>query len=116
VFAVFSVAVYRAKLAPRPTYALFATRHTQPHTQYLNGLAAHYVPIYVPANANRVSVQLHTRAAKHPHAVLIVGGPSGRIVLGSSTAFRNAAERRHVMLVITNTQTKPLVYTVRVHT
>jgi hypothetical protein len=114
VFAMFSVAVYRAKLAPRPTYVLSATRRARPQTEYLNGLAAHYVPIYVPRKAKGISVHLRTRAAKHPHAVLIVGGPSGRVVLGSSTTFRNAAERKRVMLVITNTQTKPLVYTVRV--
>lgn len=116
VFAAFSVAVYRAKLDPRPTYDIFATRRAFPRVEYLNGLAAHYVPIYVSAKAKHISVQLRTSAKKHPHVVLVVGGPKGRVVLGNSTALRNATERKHVMLVITNTQTKPLAYTLRVHT
>lgn len=116
VFAAFSVGVYRAKLKPKSTYRLTATQRVSSHTAYLNGFAAHYVPIDVPGGAKHVSVQLHTRAAKHPHVVLVVGGPSGRVVLGTSTSLRNAGERKQVLLVITNTGTKPLSYTVRVHT
>jgi len=52
--------------------------------------------------------------ATSPHVVLIVGGPSGRVVLGTSTSLRNTAERRHVMLVITNSGTRSLTYTLRV--
>lgn len=116
VFAGFSVGVYRAKLNPRPTYVLAATRRTSTHSAYLNGLAAHYVPIVVGSKSKRVSVQLHTRSPKHPHVVLVVGGPSGRIVLGGSTSLRNAAERKRIMLVITNSGTKALTYTLHVHT
>ena len=116
VFAAFSVAVYRAKLDPRSTYELFATRRALPHTAYLNGLAAHYVPIGVSRGAKRISVRLQTRAARRPHVVLIVGGPSGRVVLGGSTVFRSAAERKRVLLVVTNTGTKPLAYTLRAQT
>ena len=116
VFAAFSVGVYRARLDPKPTYYFSATRRASSHTAYLNGFAAHYVPITVGRDAKRISVQLHTRAAKHPHVVLVVGGPSGRVVLGSSTSLRNAAERKHVLLVITNTGTKPFSYTLNVHT
>lgn len=116
VFAAFSVGVYRAKLTPQSTYRLAAGRRVSSHTAYLNGFAAHYVPITVGNSTKRISVQLHTRAAKHPHVVLVVGGPSGRVVLGSSTSLRSAAERKHVLLVITNTGTKPLSYTLHVHT
>jgi hypothetical protein len=116
VFAAFSIGVYRAKLNPRPTYRLAATRRVSSHTAYLNGFAAHYVPITVGRNGKRISVNLQTRAGKHPRVVLVVGGPSGRVVLGNSTSLRNAAERKQVLLVITNTGTKPLSYTVHVHT
>lgn len=116
VFAGFSVGVYRAKLDPRPTYDLAAGRRVTSHTRYLNGLSAHYVPITVLGKAKRISIRLQTRAAKHPHVVLIVGGPSGRVILGGTTTLRTAAERKRVMLVITNSGTKPLVYTLHVHT
>lgn len=116
VFAAFSVGVYRARLSPQSTYYLTAKRRVSSHTAYLNGFAAHYVPITVGRGASRISVQLHTRARKRPHVALIVGGPSGRVVLGSSSSLRSPAERKHVMLVITNTGTKPLSYTLRLHT
>jgi hypothetical protein len=116
VFAAFSIGVYRAKLRPEPTYALTATRRGSSHTAYLNGFAAHYVPLTVGGKAKHVSVQLHTRAAKRPHVALVVGGPSGRVVLGTSAYLRSASERKRVLLVITNTGTKPLSYTLHVHT
>jgi hypothetical protein len=116
VFAAFSVGVYRAKLNPGSTYRLTVGRRVTWHSAYLNGFAAHYVPIAVGRSARGISVQLHTSTGKHPRVALIVGGPNGRVVLGSSTPFRNAAERKTVLLVITNTGTKPLAYTLRVHT
>jgi hypothetical protein len=110
VFAAFSIAVYRARLDPRSTFALNATPRGASKRAMLNGLAAHYVPISVPANARRVTVQVKTVSSERPHVVLIVGGVKGRVVVGTTARLRSKADRRHVVAVITSTGTQQIVY------
>jgi hypothetical protein len=113
VFAAFSIAVYRARLDPRSTFALHATPRGVSKRAMLNGLSAHYVPIAVPAGARRVTVQVSTSSSERPHVVLIVGGAKGRVILGTTAQLSTKADRRHVVAVITSTGTQQVVYRLR---
>jgi hypothetical protein len=82
----------------------------------LNGLAAHYVPITLPAHAHRVVISVTTHSSERPRIALVLGGPKGRVVLGTGTTLRTAAERGRVMAVISSSGPKPLTYHIRVRT
>ena len=116
IFAGFSVGVYRAKLNPEPTYQLPATAAGSHRTVWLNGLSAHYVTITVPRGAKQLRVTLLTKSHQRPHVVLIVGGPSGRIVFSGVANLQNAAEHRHVMAVISSSSPQPVSYRIDART
>jgi len=113
VFSRFSLRLYRRGLPLGLALTLNAT--TTPHaTQALGiyGLSTHYVAVHVPARSRGVVVAVPFANGPAPSVTMIVGGPKGRRVLGKqvrpgkgvllSTTFRNAAERRRIVLVVTS--------------
>ena len=113
VFSRFSLQLYRRGLPLG--LALKLNARTTPHaTQVIGiyGLSSHYVAVHVPARARGVVVAVPYADGPAPNVTMIVGGPKGRRVVGKhvrpgkgvllSTVFRNAAERRRVVLVVTS--------------
>jgi hypothetical protein len=113
VFARFSLGLYRRGLPVAAAYRLNAS--TKPRaTSVLGvyGLSTQYVPVHVPRNSRGVVVAVPYGHAASPTVTLVVGGPKGRRVVGRrlrpgkgvllATTFRSAAERRHVVLIVTS--------------
>jgi hypothetical protein len=112
-FTRFSYDIYRAGYDPGPAYRLTATRRTQrTQVQSVDGLSTHYIPIGVPADASGIGNAVGACGGPNPEAKLVVGGPKGRTVHAAlrshghvknfATRFRDAAERKHVMLIVTS--------------
>jgi hypothetical protein len=113
VFTRFSLSLYRKGLPLGAPYEL--TARAKPRvTPVLGvfGLSAQYVPVRVPAGSRGVVVAVPYGAGPRPDVTLVVGGPKGRLVSGRqfrpgrgvilSTVFRNARERRRVVLILTS--------------
>src|SRR5436190_2567637 len=113
VFGRFSLGLYRRGLSLGLALKLNAT--TTPHATRglrIDGLSAHYITVHVPARARGVVVAVPFAHGPAPSVTMIVGGPKGRRVVGKqvrpgkgvliSTVFRNAAERRRIVLVVTS--------------
>jgi hypothetical protein len=113
VFRKFSLNLYDRGLPLGAPYSLSAS--TKPRTtRVFNvlGLSAQYVPVHVPATARGVVIAVPYGAGPRPDMTLVVGGPHGRRIVGKrfrpgrgfvfSTVFRNARERKHVVLVLTS--------------
>jgi hypothetical protein len=68
--------------------------------------------VHVPSTARGVVVAVPYGTGPQPDATLVVGGPKGRRIVGKrlkpgrgvifSTVFRNAKERKHVVLVLSS--------------
>jgi len=113
VFASFSVGLYRRGLPVGRALSLKASDSSRT-TRVLGvfGLSTHYVSIAVPASSRGVVVAIPYGNGPAPSVTMIVGGPKGRRVVGKrvrpgkgvllATTFRNAAERKQVLVVVTS--------------
>ena len=113
VFASFSVGLYRRGLPVGRALSLQASDSSRT-TRVLGvfGLSTHYVSIAVPASSRGVVVAIPYGNGPAPSVTMIVGGPKGRRVVGKrvrpgkgvllATTFRNAAERKQVLVVVTS--------------
>jgi hypothetical protein len=113
VFTRFSLDLYRRGLTLGDPYSL-KTSSTPRKTSIrgLFGLSAQYIPISVPRRARGLVVSVPYGHGPRPEVTLVVGGPHGRQIFGKrfrpgrgvvlSTLFRNASERRRVVLVVTS--------------
>lgn len=113
VFSRFSLGLYRRGLGPGSAFRLSASTKARVTPVYgVYGLSTHYVPVQVPRSSRGVVVAVPYGDGPRPTVTLVVGGPKGRRVVGKrlrpgkgfllATTFRNAAERRHVMLIVTS--------------
>jgi hypothetical protein len=112
-FTAFSLGLYRRGLPLEAPYRLSASpRSRVTPVRGVYGLSAQYVPIHVPAKSRGVVVAVPYGAGPRPSVTLVVGGPKGRRVTGKrlrpgrgvvlSTLFRNARERRWVVLILSS--------------
>jgi hypothetical protein len=113
VFSTFSLGLYRRGLALGAAFRLSASTKARATPVYgVYGLSTHYVPVRVPRNSRGVVIAVPYGEGPSPTVTLVVAGPKGRRVVGRrlrpgkgvllATTFRNAAERRHVMLIVTS--------------
>jgi len=113
IFSRFSLGLYRRGLSLGLALKLNATTTPRAtHVLGIDGLSAHYIAVHVPARARGVVVAVPFAHGPAPSVTMIVGGPKGRRVVGKqvrpgkgvliSTVFRNAAERRRIILVVTS--------------
>jgi hypothetical protein len=113
VFSKFSLNLYRRGLPVGKPYSLkpsTAPRATRIRSVF--GLSSHYVPVQVPRDARGVVISVPYAGGPKPEVTLVVGGPKGRPVVGKrfrpgrgmilSTLFRNARERRRIVLIVTS--------------
>jgi hypothetical protein len=112
-FGRFSYDIYRAGYKPATRYKLTASPSiaTTP-TRTVFGLSTHYIPIAMPADAKGIGVGIAADRGPSPEVKLVVGGPKGRVIEGVLRekgklqyfvpTFRNANERKHVMLIVTS--------------
>jgi hypothetical protein len=113
VFAKFSLGLYRRGLTLGSALTLNASTRTHA-TRALGifGLSTHYIPVHVPTRARGVVVAVPFGHGPAPTVAMVVGGPKGRRVVAKqsrpgrgvvlSTLFRNAAERKRIVLVVTS--------------
>jgi hypothetical protein len=123
VFTAFSLNLYRRGLPLGGPYSLSSSttpRATSIHSVY--GLSAQYVPVHVPSTSRGVVIAVPYGDGPRPQVMLVVGGPKGRRVTGKrfrpgqgmilSTMFRNAAERKRIMLIVTSGHLNGVAYQV----
>ena len=123
VFTRFSLNLYRRGLPLGDPYSLKSS--TTPRRTTIRGvfgLSAHYIPISVPRGARGVVVSVPYGNGPRPEVTLVVGGPDGRQIVGKrfrpgrgmvlSTLFRNAGERRRVVLIVTSGSLNGVAYRV----
>ena len=101
VFFRFAVGLYRAGARPDPTYTLSARHSAEIHRARIDPLSMHFVPIAVPSSCRTLELGIAS-SSKLFHAVVIVGGPKGRVVTHDPIRLDTAAERRHVLLIVTS--------------
>lgn len=113
VFAKFSLGLYRRALPVGRALTLRASTKARATSALgVYGLSTHYVSISVPARSRGVVVAVPYGNGPAPSVTMVVGGPKGRRVVGKrvrpgkgvllSTTFRNSAERRNVVLIVTS--------------
>jgi hypothetical protein len=112
-FSRFSYDIYRSGYKPAARYRLTASSSiaTAP-TRVVRGLSTHYIPIAMPVGAKGVGVGVAAAAGPNPEVKLVIGGPKGRVIEGVLRdkgrlqyfvpTFRNAKERKSVMLIVTS--------------
>ncbi len=113
VFSRFSLSLYRRGLPVGAPYSLrssTAPRATRIRSVF--GLSTHYVPVQVPRDARGVVISVPYAGGPKPEVMLVVGGRKGRRIVGKrfrpghgvilSTLFRNARERRRIVLIVTS--------------
>ncbi len=123
VFTAFSLNLYRRGLPRGGPYSLSPSttpRASSIHSVY--GLSTQYVPVHVPSTSRGVVIAVPYGGGPRPQVTLVVGGPKGRRVTGKrlrpgqgmilSTMFRNAAERKRIMLIVTSGHLKGVAYQV----
>ena len=123
VFTGFSLNLFRRGLPLGGPYSLSSSttpRATSIHSVY--GLSAQYVRVHVPSTSRGVVIAVPYADGPRPQVTLVVGGPKGRQVAGKrlrpgqgmilSTMFRNTAERKRIMLIVTSGHLKGVVYQV----
>jgi hypothetical protein len=123
VFTAFSLNLYRRGLPLGGPYSLSPSttpRASSIHSVY--GLSTQYVPVHVPSTSRGVVIAVPYGDGPRPQVTLVVGGPKGRRVTGKrlrpgqgmilSTMFRNAAERKRIMLIVTSGHLKGVAYQV----
>jgi hypothetical protein len=112
-FTRFSYDIYKAGYKPAPRYRLAASSSIKvTPARVVTGLSTHYIPISVPAGAKGIGVGVAAAGGPNPEVKLVIGGPKGRVIEGVLRerghlqyfvpAFRNAKERKSVMLIITS--------------
>ncbi|MDX6506448.1 MAG: hypothetical protein QOG06_1092 [Gaiellaceae bacterium] len=112
-FAAFSVGLYRRGLPLGAPFALNATTKSRATSVIsLSGLSTHYIPVRVPRKSRGVIIAVPYGKGPSPSVTMVVGGPKGRRVTGKrvrpgkgvvlSTAFRNTAERRSIVLIVSS--------------
>jgi hypothetical protein len=112
-FGRFSYDIYRAGYKPATRYKLSAApKIAKTPTHVVSGLSTHYVPIAMPPGARGNGVGVAAASGPSPEVKLVVGGPKGRVIEGVLrqkgelqyfvTTFRNAKERKSVMLIVTS--------------
>lgn len=120
-FSRFSVNIYQAGLRPGVAYGLRPTREVQvSKARLVNGLSTHYVPLAVPAGSKGLRVAVATGGGPFPNITLATGGPKGRFFTGSGLRqirgklyelrFRNAAEAKQNMLIVTSGRKEGVAY------
>jgi hypothetical protein len=125
VFNRFSLDLYRRGLPVGDAYSLkTATRPRTTNVKSVFGLSTHYVPIRVPARARGIVVSVPYGAGPRVSVTLLLGGPKGRVLKANpyrpgkgfmvSALFRNAVERRRIVLVVTSGSSDGTAY--KVHT
>jgi hypothetical protein len=124
VFSRFSLNLYRRGLPVGKPYSLTSSTHARTSAiRPVYGLSTQYVPISVPARSSGLVVSVPSAHGPAPEVSLVVGGTKGRRVVGKSfrpgqgtivsTIFRNANERKKVVLIITGTHADGAVYHVQ---
>ncbi len=124
VFSRFSLNLYRRGLPLGKPYSL--TSSTSVRTSRVRtvfGLSTQYVPVRVPAGSRGLIVSVPSAKGPAPEVSLVVGGPKGRRVVGKpfrpgqgtivSTIFRNARERKNIVLVVTSGRVDAALYKVQ---
>ena len=122
-FTRFSYNIYRAGYRPAPAYRLYpSTSLRTTKIRIVRGLSTHYVPLHVPAGTRGLAVGVASGGGPTPSGKLVVGGPKGRVVGGArrnggrgryfAVPFRNAKERKNVMLIITSGREEGAAYLV----
>ena len=101
VFFQFAVSLYRSGYEPLPAYTLKARRSATIHLDLINPLSMHFIPIAVPPSSRTLQLELES-SSKLLHAVVIVGGPKGHLVTHNPIRLDTAADRRHVLLIVTS--------------
>jgi hypothetical protein len=112
VYTRFSLKLYQEGLNPGTRPALHTGSKLQTtKAETLDGLSTHYVPVQVGAGARTLQLGLAS-AGPAPQVTLVVGGPRGRVIdpklsrqghlAQFQVEFRSAAERSHVMLIVTS--------------
>lgn len=113
VFATFSVGLYRRGLpVGRALTVRASVRARTTKTIGVYGLSTQYVSVDVPSRSRGVVVAVPYGNGPAPSVTMIVGGPKGRRVVPKTvrpgkgvllaTTFRTAAERAHVLVVVTS--------------
>jgi hypothetical protein len=113
VFARFSLGLYRQALPVGRAFTFHASTRSRVSNVFdVNGLSTHYGSISVPARSRGVVVAVPYGHGPSPSVTMVVGGPKGRRVVGKrvrpgkgvllSTIFRNPAERKNVLLIVTS--------------
>jgi hypothetical protein len=124
VFSRFSLNLYRRGLPLGKPYSLkSSTSARSTRVRSVFGLSTQYVPIRVPSPSRGLVVSVPSGRGPAPEVSLVVGGPKGRRVVGRpfrpgqgtivSTVFRNARERRNVVLIVTGGRTNGALYQVQ---
>jgi hypothetical protein len=120
-FTRFSINLYRGGFQPKPLYGLRALAKPQlTKIRAVNGLSTHYIPIAVPAGATKLRVAIATGGGPRPNVQLVTGGPKGRAFTGGTLkvingksfefTFKNEAERKSNMLIVTSGRRDPVAY------
>jgi hypothetical protein len=115
VFNAFSVDVYKSGFDPAAS-SVKAQRTLQGRSAALQPLAARFLTVSVPSTARTLTVSLTPSTARQIGATIFLGGPNGREVGYTlhhhaetfSIRFRSTAERKHVMLVLSNGAAVPV--------
>jgi hypothetical protein len=121
----FAIDLYRRGLAVGDAYSVkSSTRPRATTVKSVLGLSTHYVPVRVPSTARGLVVSVPYGGGPRPSVTLLLGGPKGRAVRAkpyrpgkgyiASATFRNARERRRIVLVVTSGSASPTLY--QVHT
>jgi hypothetical protein len=124
VFSRFSLNLYRRGLPLGAPYHLkSSTSARTSRIRSVFGLSTQYVPIAVPARSSGIVVSVPSARGPAPEVSLVVGGRKGRRVLGKpfrpgqgtvvSTIFRNARERRNIVLIVTGGRANGAIYAVQ---
>ncbi len=101
VFFRFAVTLYRGGLRPVPTYTLTARHSATIHLERIDPLSMHFIPIRVPAGCRSLQLGIES-SGKLFHAAVVVGGPKGRMVTHDPIRLDTAADRKHVLLIVTS--------------
>ena len=113
----FSRDIYRSGFDPA-TSSVKAQRSLQGRSAALQPLAARFLTVSVPTTARTLKLSLTASIGRQVGARVFLGGPHGREVGYTlhhraetfSIRFRSAAERKHVMLVLSNGAAVPASY------
>ena len=101
VFFHFGIGLYRSGIRFVPAYSLTARHAATIHPGQIDPLSMQFIPIVVPPSCRTLQLGIE-RSSKLFHAVVIVGGPKGRVVTHDPIRLGTAADRKHVLLIVTS--------------